>query len=74
MSHFIVNIFIYVNLKIFPVSVTSILAAYQNVSLGQSTRQNMVQNFGALMVVAADASPNQAVIRFIIFYILYLDQ
>ena len=62
MSHFIVNIFIYVTLKIFSVSVTSILAAYQNVSLGQSTRQNMVQNFGALMVVAADASPNQAVI------------
>ena len=61
MSHVIVNKFIFVNFKIFLVSVTTILAAYQNVSLGQSTRLNMVQNFGALTVVAADASPNQAV-------------
>ena len=29
----------------------------------------MAQNFGALMVVVAYATPNQAVIRFIIFYI-----
>ena len=63
MSHFSnIDYTVYVSLKKFSVSVTSILAAYQNVSLGQSTRQNMVQNFGALMVVAADASPNQAVI------------
>ena len=76
MSHVIVNKFIYVNFKIFLVSVTTILAAYQNVSLGQSTRLNMVQNFGALMVVAADASPNQAVNYLIyqLFRFFYLEQ
>ena len=65
MPHFyseIYHIFIYVVHKIFSVSVTLILAANQNVSLGQSTKQKMVQDFGALMDVGADATPSQEVI------------
>ena len=65
MSHFyseIYHIIIYVGHKIFSVSVTLILAANQNVSLGQSTKQKMVQDFGAGMDVVAVATPSQEVI------------